>query len=133
MPARIVLVHDDLAVLEEIAAALRAAGHEVATFSGSMEALDALEDAETVQLLITRVGFPRGTPNGLALARMARFKRPAIKVLFAARPEMEEHTAGLGEFLAAPINIPQLVECATRLLEDEQGGVVLRPAALKSG
>ena len=52
-----------------------------------MAALDALENAQRVEVLITRVRFPPGKPNGIALALMARHKRPGIKVLFTARPE----------------------------------------------
>jgi hypothetical protein len=70
MPARIVIVHDEPEFAE----------------ANSMSGIDALEHAEHIELLIARVRFPSGTPNGAALARMARLKRPGIKVLFAAFP-----------------------------------------------
>src|SRR5665213_1782061 len=47
MPARIVLVHDDADVVEGAAAAIRAAGYDVAAFHGSLAALDALGGAQT--------------------------------------------------------------------------------------
>jgi hypothetical protein len=43
MPARIVLVHDDPEFRECAVTALQDAGHDVRVFSGSMEAIDALE------------------------------------------------------------------------------------------
>ena len=43
-----------------------------------MSGIDALEHPKRIELLITRVRFPAGTPNGAALARMARLKRPGI-------------------------------------------------------
>ena len=45
MPARIVVVHDDPA-FHECVTALQAAGYEVKSFVGSMEALDALRTSE---------------------------------------------------------------------------------------
>jgi CheY-like chemotaxis protein len=76
MPSRIVLVHDDQEFLEPALEALRRAGYDVVAFQDSMAALDALEHPTHIELLITRIRFPEGTPNGAALARMARIKRP---------------------------------------------------------
>ena len=104
MPARIVLVHDDPEFSEPVLAKLRAAGYDVVAFSNSMAAIAVLEHPRLIELLITRVRFPAGTPNGAALARMARLKRPGIKVLFTSFPEVQQHTEGLGEFLARPIS-----------------------------
>ena len=43
VPGHVILVHDDPSFIEEAAAALRTAGHDVATFIEPMEALNALE------------------------------------------------------------------------------------------
>lgn len=51
-------------------------------FSSSMSAMDALE------LLVTRVIFPEGQPNGVSLALMTKMKKPNVKILFAALPEL---------------------------------------------
>lgn len=118
MPARIVLVHDDPEFVQQATTALRLAGHEVATFAGSMDALRALETAETIELLITRVRFPKGTPHGIALARMALTQRPDLKVIFTAREEMEEFTEGLGDLIPHPVSIPDLVETVDKLLNE---------------
>lgn len=117
MPARIVIVHDDPQFLEPAVAALQLAGYDVAAFSGSMAALPALEAPRKTELLITRVHFPAGTPNGVALARMARHKRREIKVLFTASPKSEEHIGDLGEFLPMPVEVSDLVQTASRMLD----------------
>ena len=75
MPARIVLVHYDPEFREYVATVMQAAGYDIKVFRGSMEAIEALEAAEQIQLLITRVSFPEGTPNGVSLARMAKVKK----------------------------------------------------------
>ena len=74
MPARIVMVHDEVEVLAR-AAALAAAGQDVAMFEDPMAALAVLEGRHNVELLITRVIFASGKPNGLSLALMAKHMR----------------------------------------------------------
>jgi len=118
MPARIVLVHDDPDFREYVATAMQAAGYEIKVFPGSMEAIDALEAAERIELLITRVDFPKGTPNGISLARMAKMKKRGIRVLFAARDENREHTDGVGELLPVPITGAEIVATVKRMLTE---------------
>ena len=132
MTAQIVLVHDEPEFVEATLAALRGAGYDAIAIMDSMSGIDALEHAEHIELLITRVRFPSGTPNGAALARMARLKRPGIKVLFAAFPEVQVYTEGLGEFLPRPLSIDELLETVGRMLdeyEDQRGDRPGPPAA----
>ena len=100
MSARIVLAHDDPEFVHNTVPALRAAGYDVIAFADSMSGLTALEAAHRVEVLITRVLFPEGQPNGVSLGLMARLKRPGLKVLYVARPGYQEHTEGVGEVLA---------------------------------
>src|SRR5580658_7779028 len=87
MPARIVVVNDDKEFTDLLAVALRSAGHDVATYPDPLAAWGALEAAERTEVLVTCMEFAPGKSNGLALTRMARSKRPQIKVIFAALPE----------------------------------------------
>jgi DNA-binding NtrC family response regulator len=124
MPAQIVLVHDEPEFAETTLAALKGAGYDAIAIMDSMSGINALEDAEHIELLITRVRFPSGTPNGAALARMARLKRPGVKVLFAASAEVQVYTEGLGEFLPRPLSTDELLETVGRMLdeyEDQRG------------
>ena len=111
------LVHDDPEFAEPALATLRAAGDDVVAFQDSVCGIGALEHPKRIELLITRVRFPAGTPNGAALARMARLKRPGIKVLFTSFPEVRQHTDGLGEFLPRPISTDELLETVGRMLD----------------
>ena len=117
MSANIIFVHDDPEFTGEAAAALRLAGHKVVTFREPIEALSALE-TEYFDILVTRVRFPIGRPNGVALARMARMRRPSIKVVFTAAAENAEYTEGLGETVTAPIDIPELVATVASAASD---------------
>jgi CheY-like chemotaxis protein len=114
--ARLVLVHDDTDFREPAVAALRAAGYDVAAYSSSLAALDAFEAPASVQLLITRMSFPLGSPHGASLASMARRRIPDLKVLFVARPEWREHTEGIGQFMTAPVSLPELVDRVSAML-----------------
>ena len=116
MTARIVVVQDDVVFLAAIEAALRAEGHDVAAFSNSLLAWDALAAGNRAQVLLTRIRFPPGQPHGVALARQARAHRPAVRVLFTALPEFQVHTEGLGAFLALPVSPADIVTAAARLL-----------------
>jgi DNA-binding NtrC family response regulator len=114
MLMNIIMVHDDPKFIEEAARALGSAGHNVVTFGDPMEALTALEN-DRFEILITRVRFPPGRPNGVALAQMALLKQPAIKVVFTLAPENVEYAEDLGKFVVAPISMLELVETVARL------------------
>ena len=75
MPGQIVVIHDDVEFLKENVTTLQYAGYAVVAFTNSMTATDALLSSH-IELLITRVRFPGNRPNGVALGRMARIKRP---------------------------------------------------------
>ena len=116
MPARIVVVHDEPAFVEPLATGLTTVGYDVATFNDSLLAWNALEAANKVELLITRIRFPPGKPHGVALAKRACANRPGVRVLFVALPEFECYTEDLGVFPAMPIDPAQVVAAAARLL-----------------
>ena len=116
MPARVVVVLTEEGAGEKATAVLVAAGYDATSLLDSMAALTALEAAETIELLITCADFGSGQPNGLALTRMARHKRPGIRVLFVGEPELAHHMDGLGDFLASPVDAPQVADRAIQLL-----------------
>jgi hypothetical protein len=108
MPARIV-VHDG-PCLERMISGLSQRGHDVRGYSDPLAALSALEDARRVEVLLTRLHFGPGKSNGVALALMARLKRPGVKV------DNPELTAGLGEVAEGPVDAASLTDLVDRLL-----------------
>lgn len=116
MPAQMVIVHNDTEFTGPVSRCLREDGYDVMVFPDPLVALNALEAAERVELLITRVEFPAGRSNGRALALMARRRRPGVKVLFVCRPQFRKDVEDLGEVLTRPASIAEVVEAATRLL-----------------
>jgi hypothetical protein len=55
-----------------------------------------------LDVLITRVRFPPGRGNGVALAGGVRMKKPGVKVLFTVAPENIDYSEGLSEFWSPP-------------------------------
>ena len=80
--ATILLVEDDEILRLAAAHYLEQAGYTVIAASRSNEALDELDLGRQVDLAVIDVCMPRGQVNGLALARMARWRRPGLPILF---------------------------------------------------
>jgi len=117
MPARVVVVHDEPGFVDGLVAALNLAGHQVAAFADPLAAWDALAAARLTEVLITRVQFPPGRSNGLALARMAHLNCRSIQVIFVARPEFASECEDDGLFLPLPVSVPQVVKTVDLLLQ----------------
>src|SRR5215472_7553413 len=99
MPARVVVVLNEPDFAEQVSTAMQAGGYEALAFSNSIAAIDALELADRIELLITCLDFAPGQPNGISLALMTQMRRPRLRVLFLGLPEMEHYTAGVGELM----------------------------------
>jgi len=119
MPATIVIVHDEAQFVEPLVNSLRAAEYAVTTFPDALAAMHALEDAKTIELLVTRIEFPPGRSNGAALANMARVKRPSIKVLFIADLEHRKAVSDLGELIHSSASPEMVAAEAIRLLSPD--------------
>jgi hypothetical protein len=116
MPARIVVVLSEPGFADKAASALQAQGQDALPLADPMTALELLERAERLELLVTCLNFPPGKPNGIALGCMARLKRPDIRVLFVGPSEFEKFADGVGTFMASPVTVPQVVEGVLRML-----------------
>jgi DNA-binding NtrC family response regulator len=89
MPARVVVVLNEPGFADKTASALRAQGHDSLALADPMTALELLERAKRLELLVTCLDFAPGKPNGIALGRIARLKRPGIRVLFVGPADLE--------------------------------------------
>jgi CheY-like chemotaxis protein len=115
-PARILLVDDDLAFGNAIARVLRTAGFEVFLAPDYRLALEDLESTRMIDLLITDIVMPDRV-NGVALSRMARMRRPAVKVIYMTAydiPGLEDEA--IGPVLRKPIDDDHLVAEVRRAL-----------------
>lgn len=76
----VMIVDDDPDVLATLGNILKGAGYTVVAAGNGIEALDLLDQGEALDLLLTDVIMPG--LNGFNLARMAKTRRPRVKVLY---------------------------------------------------
>ena len=113
---RILVVDDDQICGDAAARVLRAAGFEVSLAPDHRLALEDLESTRPVDLLITDIVMPDRV-NGVALSRMARMRRPELKVIYMTAydiPGIEDEAAG--PVLRKPIDEDRLVAEVRRVL-----------------
>ena len=82
MTYHIVVAEDDVALCYVIERALLHAGYNVAVFDSSKRAWGAVARDAAIDLLLTDIRFQPGEPNGVALARNARFNHIGLPVIF---------------------------------------------------
>jgi CheY-like chemotaxis protein len=114
--ARILVVDDDKICGDSTARALRAAGFEVHLAPDHRLALEDLESTRPIDLLITDIVMPDRV-NGVALSRMARMRRPELKVIYLTAydiPGVDDDA--IGPVLRKPIDDEQLVAEVRRVL-----------------
>jgi CheY-like chemotaxis protein len=114
--SRILVVDDDPAFGDAIARVLRAVGFEVSLAPDHRLALEDLESTRPIDLLITDIVMPDRV-NGVALSRMARMRRPDLKVIYLTAydiPGVEDEAAG--PVLRKPIDEDRLVAEVRRVL-----------------
>jgi DNA-binding NtrC family response regulator len=113
----ILLVDDDEGFREAGSQLLRAAGYEVRLAPDFRLALQILESDEPIDLLVVDIVMPDRV-NGLALARMARLRRPGLKTLYVSGYDLTNvGEQALGPILRKPIDNDQLIEEIRRLIE----------------
>src|SRR5271163_3827153 len=113
---RILVVDDDPAFGEATARVLRAAGFEVFLAADHRLALEDLESTRPIDLLITDIVMPDRV-NGIALSRMARMRRPELKVIYLTAydiPGVEDEA--IGPVLRKPVDEDCLVAEVRRVL-----------------
>jgi DNA-binding NtrC family response regulator len=111
-------VDDDIVFSEATARVLRAAGFEVSVAPDHRLALEDLESARPIDLLITDIVMPERV-NGVALSRMAQMRRPGLKVIYVTGYDIQGVDDEVdGPLLRKPIDEGQLVAEAKRLLSD---------------
>ena len=113
---RILVVDDDKICGDDTARMLRAAGFEVSLAPDHRLALEDLESTRPVDLLITDIVMPDRV-NGVALSRMARMRRPELKVIYLTAydiPGVEDDA--MGPVLRKPVDKDRLVAEVRRVL-----------------
>jgi CheY-like chemotaxis protein len=117
--ARVLIVDDDANIIGVLCATLVRAGHSVERASSGHEALEIIEKGAAVDLLLTDVKMP--WLHGFALARMARMRRPRLRVIYitgdpAAAEIKADDGAKLGPVLPKTISSGDLLNAIEKAL-----------------
>jgi CheY-like chemotaxis protein len=113
---RILVVDDDEIFRDATARTLRSAGYDVRAVPDYRLALQLLESGEPVDLIVLDVIMPDRV-NGFALARMARLRRPDLKVLYISGYEIPGAEAeALGPIIRKPFDHDLFLDQIARIL-----------------
>src|SRR3954465_15322162 len=115
---RILLVEDDRVFLRALELVLKSAGFDVLAVSDYIPALKHLDSGERIDILLTDIVMPDRV-NGLALARMARMRRPGLGVIyFTAHDIPGGEDEALGRILRKPFESEQLLRVIQQELDN---------------
>ena len=106
--ARVLIVEDEDAHRYATKKALMDAGYDVVAAGGYLKALEVICGDEPLDLLLADIVHPNGV-NGFALARMARMRRPSLKIMYMTAFDLP-HDEALGKVLKKPFLEQNLVE-----------------------
>lgn len=106
----ILLVEDDAALADLIKGHLDSQGFEVIHVPDSMSALALLEAGRKIDVLLTDVVMPKGTPHGVSLALMAQRIARGLEIVFiTGHPDLLEEVGELpGTALVKPFDLAEL-------------------------
>jgi DNA-binding NtrC family response regulator len=108
--ATILLIEDDADLAYALSQSFTLAGHRVITALDGMSALDTLDTDVGIDLLLTDLIMPAGQPHGLALANMARQRRPDLAViLMTGHPELRDEVNGY-KILLKPVRAATILD-----------------------
>jgi CheY-like chemotaxis protein len=121
MSGKTVLVMEDQDAYRYAAArVLQRAGYAVVQAEDYRDALKVIEGDDPVDLLLIDIVMPAGRPHGIAVANMARRRRPGVKVLFMTAHYDELPADALarapGKVLRKPERIDELVSAVQAAL-----------------
>ena len=113
----VILVEQDAGSREGLGRILVDAGFGVLCFPDYLGALNEADGSRRLDLLITGVRLPTGTPHGLSLAAMIRMRRPWLPVVFVADGADVACLAGEGlVMLEKPVAPAVLIRTVTQLI-----------------
>ena len=125
----ILVVEDDQIFLRTLELVLKNAGFEVLAVPDYIPALKHLDSGERIDVLLTDIVMPDRV-NGLALARMARLRRPGLGIIYLTAYDIAgADEEALGQILRKPFDSDQLL----RAIRQELDAIRHRPPEGSAG
>jgi DNA-binding NtrC family response regulator len=111
---RILLVDDDLFQLKIYAGFFQDSGYDVVALSNPMEAIDVLYSDMELGALIADIFMPN--VHGVALGKIARYRRPQMPVLLITGGEIEPEDLDEHHLLRKPVTKTMLLAKTSALI-----------------
>jgi DNA-binding NtrC family response regulator len=111
--ASILVIEDDEAFRRVVVAILERGGFKVIATRDFAAAIEVIESDARIDLLLTDVGMPAGTPHGLSIAQMAKTRRPRLKVVYMSGSYDAQQIGAMLDgamFLSKPFRPEQLIQ-----------------------
>ena len=94
----VLVVEDDIAFRRMVVRMLERAGYHVVQADGFAGAMKIVEAPGRIDVMLTDIGMPKGTPHGLSIARVSRNKRSDLEIVFMTGGATEDlHRLTVGE------------------------------------
>jgi DNA-binding NtrC family response regulator len=109
----VLVVEDDETCRMVVTAILASAGYRVTEADDFFSAIEVVESDEPIDVLLADIVMPAGTPHGIALGKMAKYRRHMLKVLLMSGSvdPTEYHLLGPDDaFLRKPFAPQQLID-----------------------
>jgi len=117
MPAQIILVEDDPGLRYAFQKTLEVAGHTVHPFADYGGVTEKLDRDEPVHLMLVDIVLPADTPHGIALAAMARRRRPNLPVIYlTGHSDYLRHVPDGAHVLVKPVTEARLLAAVASVL-----------------
>jgi len=120
MTRHVLVVEDDEAYGRVVARMLEAGGFRVTVTKDFIAALRVVEGSEEVDLLLSDINMPTGSPHGLSIGLMAESKRHELKILYmsgSADPSQIARFAPKAKLLRKPFTARELMDAIHATLE----------------
>jgi CheY-like chemotaxis protein len=122
MPASVVIVHDSPEFLAGAASALRDAGYDVTCHCSPLAAIDDVEAGARIDVLVTGVAFPPGSPHGISLTHMLRARRRGLPVVLIGNGDkFQAEAASVGELVPLAVAANELTTTVARVIRKALG------------
>lgn len=118
VPARILVVEDEVLIRLALADALRGAGFSVVEASNADEALSYLQAGGHIDLVFSDINMP-GSLNGLELALRIRDDFPFLAIILTSGYELTQKLNGIGRFIQKPYAMDHAVAAVGEMLGRE--------------
>ncbi|MBY0320009.1 MAG: response regulator [Reyranella sp.] len=91
-PPHVLVVEDDPQFRRLTVRMLKRAGYTVSEADGFELALNLVSSDPSIEVVVTDIGMPAGTPHGMSIAKMIRSRRTQVKVVYMTGGDAEKMT-----------------------------------------